>query len=275
MARSNEILLNGMVMQQPQIMLDSQGHYMRGSVPIQVIRGNRDIGNNQLANVRYDAPIIMSGNPSIIEDMVNLKPFDMVEIKGVYTTRDIKRTKMCSCGNKISKPGTLSFISPIYIEVRETGLTEAQAKQILDKRCEVSNSVTVIGNVTSEPEYTNDGKLKMLQYTIAVARQYFLKDDSTLSKVDYPHIKAYGKNAEKDHERIKTKTQVMIKGMLQTRQYTQKFVCEECGQELEGTAVAMEIIPYSTEYLKDFITNEEIAEKNKEKANEIEQTLFG
>ena len=274
MARQNEVFLYGMVMQEPQILTDGNGNYLRGSVPIQTIRGKREISNRQLVNVRFDAPIIMSGDPDVIETMKNLKPFDMVEVKGTYTTKDINRAKMCECGHKNIKQGTASFISPIYLGIRETGNTEAAGKQLLELRCEISNTITVIGNVTADPVYTEE-RTKMIQYTLAVTRKYFLKEDVTRSRVDFPHIKAFGSIAEEDKKRIRKGTKVMVNGMLQTRQYVQDIVCEECGKTLSYTASAMEIIPYSTEYLKDYVTDEELQEKQAAEAEKKEKELFG
>lgn len=273
MARQNEVFLYGMVMQDPTITTQN-GEYIRGSVPIQVIRGKREIGNKQLVNVRYDSPVIMSGDPAMIDIMAQLKPFDMVEVKGTYTTKDIKRSKVCDCGHKAIKQGTLSFISPIYLGIRETENTEAAAKQLLEQRCEISNTVTVIGNVTADPEYTSD-KVHMTQYTLAVTRKYFLKEDVTHSRVDFPHIKAFGSIADEDHKRLKINTKVMVNGMIQTRQYEQKLVCDECGQELRFMTSAMEIIPYSTEYLRNYITDEELQSQAMSKAEEKEKELFG
>lgn len=274
MARQNEVFLYGMVMQKPQILKDENNTYIRGSVPIQVIRGKREISNRQLVNVRYDAPIIMSGDPVIIEIMENLNPFDMIEVKGVYTTKDITKTKMCECGHKNKKPGTLSFISPIYLDIRETNNTEAAAKQLLDRRCEISNTVTVIGNVTAEPEYFAE-KVHMTQYNLAVTRKFFLKEDMTRSTVDFPHIKSFGSIADDDHKHLKMGTKVMVNGMLQTRQYSQALKCEMCGNEMNIISSAMEIIPYSTEYLKNYITEEELQSRAANQAQQTEQELFG
>ena len=275
MARHNEVYIYGMVIVEPRISKDKDGNYLRGVIPLMLIRGDREIGNQDLINVRFDSPFIISQNPDIISKMEKFKLYDMIEVKGTITTKNIIKSKFCDCGCKASKKGTMTFISPIYMDVREHCEDEQEGRTLLKKRCEISNTITVIGNVTNEPSYYHSDKLSTLQYTLAINRKFFIREDKSASRTDYPIVKEFGKRAEEDHRKIQQGTGLLINGMIQTREYSQKIVCPECEQELEINDVATEIIPYAVEYLNNTITDEEIEEKEKEKTQELKKNIFG
>lgn len=275
MARHNEVFLHGMCIMEPTIIKNAEGEYVRGSVPLLVVRGQREIGTNKLIHVKYDSPVAMSGNPEIIKEMEKIHVHDMVELKGVFTTKDIQKAKPCKCGNLCKKPGTLTFISPIYIEKREHAENEMEGKKLLERRAEISNLITVIGNVAAEPEFYHEDKLSILQYKVGINRKYFLKEDATLSKADFPMIKEYGTQAEQSHKKIKQGTNVLVSGMLQTRAFTNKIACSECDEVVEFEDTVMEIVSYTTEYLSNFVTDDEISEKERQKLSEKTQELFG
>lgn len=275
MSRHNEVFLYGMVLMPPQFKKSEEGKNIRGCISLLVIRGQRDICNDKLTNIRYDAPMILTEDEKWIKVMEKLKVCNMVEVKGVYTTRDIDKPKICPYCKEISiKKGTISYISPIYMDVRETGIDEMTAKMLLEKRAEISNSVTIIGTATKEPEYYKEEKYSVLQYPIAVNRKYYIPESQTVSKTDYPMIKTFGIKADEDHKRIKIGTEVLINGMLQTKEFMNKVLCTHCGAENELKDTSMEIIPYATEYLKGYVTEEEIAEQEQKDAKNAAEVLF-
>lgn len=276
MSRHNEVILNGMVLMEPQFKKNEKGENVRGCVSILVIRGQRDICNDKIKNIIYDAPNIVTENPQILRIMEGLKPNMMIECKGVFTTKNVMKAKICPhCKERTSKPGVFSYISPIYFDVRETGLDDLAARALLEKRCEISNSITAIGTVTKEPVFYKDEKISAMEYTIAINRKYFIQEDSTLSKTDYPVVKTFGTKAEEDHKKIKIGTELLINGMLQTKEFRNKIQCENCGEINDFKDTSMEIIPYATEYLKGYRTEEEIQQMQSEKANMILQNLIG
>lgn len=275
MGRHNEVILNGMVLMPPQFKKNEKGENVRGCVSILVIRGQRDICNNKIKNIKYDAPMVMTENPEILDIMETLKPYMMIECKGVFTTKNISKAKICPhCKEKTSKPGVLSYISPIYFDVRETGLDEMGARALLERKCEISNSITAIGTVVKEPEFYKDENLSAMEYTIAINRKFYVQEDSTMSKTDYPVVKTFGHKAEEDHKRIKVGTELLINGMLQTKEFKNKIQCEHCGEINEFKDTSMEIIPYATEYLKGYYTEEEILEREQKKAASIAESII-
>ena len=269
MARHNNVMLYGQVIKEPRIMTDDNGKFTRGMVPINVIRGIRDFGGH-IDNLKYDCPIIMTGEPEKIAEMATWKLYDMVEIKGTVTTKEVNKNTVCtSCGKKNTKEGNIVFINPIYLSVRETNLTQEEGLTLLKKRVEISNSATLIGTLSREVEtYTSEKGLTTTQYQLAVNRKYRLRDDAAENRTDFPWVKSYGEIGDDDAKFLHMGSVVLVDGMIQTRELTRKTICEHCGAEYHWKDNALEIVPYSVEYLQNFISPEEHAEREAQKAEE-------
>lgn len=277
MAKENYVLLNGQVTQNPRIMKDEDGNYLRGMCSITVIRGVRDFGDN-ISHLKYDCPVIMTGNPEKIAEMETWHANDMVEVKGVITTKGIKKVTMCrnpECGAKNKVDGNYTYINPIYLERRETGLTKEEGLELLKKRCEISNYILCVGTLCRDVDVYDTGNMKIAQYQIAVNRKYRLRDSSAEERTDYPWVKSYGENAESDSKSIKTGSVVLIDGMVQTREIVRTSVCSECGTSYKWNDQAMEIVPYQIEYLQNFITSEEWEAKQLQAEEDAKRQIFG
>lgn len=276
MAKHNLVILNAQVLQEPKIFKDDKtNEYVRGICTVLTIRGVRDFGNN-LNHIKYDSPIIMTGNPELIEKMADWHTGDMVEIKGSVTTKDVVKSTTCKqCGNKNKRKGSVVYINPIYLEQREKGLSREEGQELLKQRCEVSNLVTIIGPACREPVvYKTDKGLLITTYQVAIRRKYRIKDDSPENKTDFPWIKSYGSIALNDYKTIKKGTYLFIDGMIQVRDIERNQVCEKCGFEYKWKDTAMEIIPFATEYLRDYKTEEESkALENTENQLDIHRVL--
>ena len=274
MAKHNYVMLNGQVIQDPRIIKDNEGNYLRAMCAIKVIRGVRDFGDN-ISHLKYDCPVIMTGNPEKIEEMEQWKANDIVEIKGVLTTKEIKKVTICECGHKNKVDGNYVYINPIYVERRETGITKDEGLDILKKRCEISNYVNVIGTLCRDVDtYITDKSLKIAQYQIAVNRKYRVKEDSAEIRTDWPWVKSYGKTADDDSKALRKGSVVFIDGMLQTRDIVRTITCEECGNEYRWNDQAMEIVPYEVEYLQNFMTPEEYAAEQLRQEEEAKTKIF-
>ena len=275
MAKHNNVFLYGQVLETPRIITDKDGNYVRGMCAINIIRGVRDFGNH-VDNLKYDCPIILTGEPDKVKEMSTWNKYDMVEVKGPITTKEVTKGAICKhCGEKTSTDGNIVFVSPVYLAVRETGLNSTEeGTNYLKRRIEISNCATLIGTLCRDPETfrTNEG-LSITQYQLAVNRKYRIKDDVAENRTDYPWIKSYGNIAIEDAKYLKTGTVVYIDGMIQTREVTRKTVCASCGEEFEWHDSALEVVPYAVEYLQNFITPEEyeakMSEENESLANDI------
>lgn len=275
MAKHNFVLLNGQVTSNPRIYRDNEGNPLRGMCAVTVIRGTRDFGDN-LCHIKYDCPIIITGNPVQIEEMAAWKENDMVEIKGAITTKDINKSTKCDkCGEKTTEKGTAVFVNPIYMARRETNITKEQGFELLKKRAEISNIATVVGKLMKDPEvYSAPNGMQITQYSLGVMRKYRIKEDAAEIRVDYPWVKSYSKIAELDAKVLRKDSKVFVDGMLQARDVLRKTVCPNCGHEYTWNDTALEIVPYAVEYLEGCLSIEELEEQEEAKAESVVNGIF-
>jgi hypothetical protein len=118
MAKHNFVILNGYIKDTPRFIQDDKGNDVRCICAVYTIRGIRDFGNN-IDHLKYDVPIVMTGNPDIIKKMRECQDGDMVEIKGSVTTKDIiKNVKCKEYGHDNKRKGNIVYINPIYFSIR-------------------------------------------------------------------------------------------------------------------------------------------------------------
>lgn len=275
MARHNDVRLYGQVSKEPRIITDENGNYVRGMCPLNIIRGVRDFGNH-INGLKYDAPIIMTGDPEKIAEMATWKVNDMILIKGTVTTKEVTKSTTCiHCKHKNSVQGNVVFINPIALSAEKRNLTDEEALEELKKHVEISNNVTVIGTLCRDVStYTSEKGLAISQYQLAVNRKFRLRDDAAENRTDYPWIKSYGDIGEEDAKFLHMGSVVLIDGMIQTRDVKRKTVCSECGEEYVWKDNALEIVPFSVEYLQNYILPEEYEKIESEKNQEAIDKIF-
>ena len=225
-----------------------------------------------LENVRYDAPALRTSDPVWCEEISGWKVGDMIEVKGTVTSREIIRTNICpKCGTENKVQGIVTYVHPIFCSKREPNTTQEEGIRLLQYRNEISNNVTEIGMLTADPVYheTKAGSL-IAKYQIAVMRRFRIKEDSPDRKADFIWIKSFGKIAEQDRKYLKKGTLIYIDGVLQTTTYDREIVCAECGEEFTSPETSMEVVPYTVEYLKDYIPQKESDESDK---NSVEHLI--
>lgn len=276
MARHNYVMLYGQVKGKPKIYMTKEGVPSRAMSALVVIRGIRDAGDN-IRELKYDCPVIMSGNHAMIEQMSKWNENDMVEIKGSVTTRDIKKSTKCpECGEVSSSDGNVVFINPIYIGLRETGVNKKEGQELLKKRCEISNIAILVGNLCREPETILTPKgTPVTQYQLAVSRKFHIKEDRADIKVDYPWVKSFGELARMDAASLSKGSMVLVDGTIQTRSVQRRTTCESCDHEYTWNDSAFEIVPYAVEYLQKFKLPEDIEAEEDEKNAVVANDVLG
>lgn len=276
MARHNSLSLFGMVSEDPIILKDdTTGIYKKGMMNLVLIRNKRDVGDGDDDSLRFDMPIVYSGNSDIIAEIAKLKKHDLVEIKGFLTTMDIyKKTtcKHCQAENKLR--GTLAFVTPLYLDLRKTDLEEREALIELKKHMEISNQILLVGNLCDNVQYYHEGRVKNALYQLAVNRKYYLNDGMPNIRTDYPYIRSFGDNATQDRDAIHKGSLVLIDGRIQTREFPRNSVCETCGEIYDWNDNTIEVVPYSVEYLQNYLTPEDIAKKEADDLAQIKQNLY-
>lgn len=275
MAKHNNVFLYGQITKKPVIKKDEDGKPISGLCHILVLRGLREFGS-KIENLKYDIPAIMTGNPVHAAEMAKWEAGDMVEIKGSVTTKDIVKSTFCKhCGKKNTRKGNAVFINPIYMGRRETNVSEAERIELLKKRCEISNQVTLVGTLCREPQcFKTESGLTITTYQLAVNRKFRIKEDPAEIRTDFPWVKSYGSIAENDIKTLKKGSYVLIDGRIQARDIERTQVCEHCGQSYQWHDSALEIVPYATEYLRNFYTPEEQAQKDEEEYKKAIASVF-
>jgi len=251
MAKENIVILHGQVQIPPKVYINKDKELIKAIFALKVLRRPMWGGQVMANKLYFDCPIIYTKNAVMIEHSSTLAMHDMADIRGVLTTQEVLKSTICGeCGHKNSGKGNSVYVTPLYICRREQEITPEQGLELLKERSEVSNLVMVIGTLCRDPElYTGERERSSVQYQLAVNRKFRIKEDAPETKTDYPWVKTHGQQALKDAESLKTGSVVYISGSLQTRDVTRTTVCEKCGTEYTWNDTAMEIVPYSTEYL--------------------------
>lgn len=263
-------------MKAPVIQTDDDGNYIYGTCYLNVVRGFREVGDHK-RYMKSDNPMIMSRDPSILRIMETWQENDIVQVKGVVAAKNIRKASYCQhCGAKNTAEGSLVYVNPIFVMTMEHAPDINEALKRLSEMREISNQVYVLGTLCRDPKkVTPKEGLTVTQYQIALNRKYFIRTDPPEIKSDYPWVKSYGENAIEDRQRLHVGSKVFIDGCLQARSVQKHIVCSECGQQYNWKDRAMEIVPYETEYVGNFYTEEEIEEKRKKEAKDAFRSIFG
>lgn len=277
MARENFVLLHGQIISDPKIYQAEDGTLTRAITAIKVLRRPYINGNGEVigGKLHVDCPIIMTGSVDFIHKFSEMQEGDMVDIKGVVTTREVTKSTICKkCGHKNSVLGNSVYITPIYACRRENKLNPVTGFELLKERNEISNLFILIGNLCRPPQYYTDKSINYstCQYQIAVNRKYHIRDMGVEERTDYPWIKSYGKQAQQDALRLQEGSTIYVIGGIQTREILRTTRCEDCEEEYTWKDTASEIVPYAVEYLTgcNFPEREEKCEAE----NEKQETIF-
>lgn len=277
MAKHNHAELLGVIQRKPTIVTDDKGNYKHAVAFIRVTRGPREVEDKKYA-IKYDYPVVMTKEARFIEEIDKWEVGDVVLVKGTIATTTIKKASICKneeCGAQNKFEGLFVYINPIHLlKIRHFDTNEDAMKFILDNG-EISNQIQVIGTLVRDPKkITPKAGLTVTQYQIALNRKYKIPTDPPEVKTDYPWVKVYGENAISDRQRLHVGSEVYIDGCIQARGINRKSVCQTCGKEYEWRETAMELVPFSTEYLNEFYTDEEIEEREQSRLEQIERDIF-
>lgn len=267
MAIHNDFRGYAQVVSQPNIFKFENGEYKSAVVLVGTIRGKRDAGNG-LEHVRYDVPMIRTGNPRNVEEINSWKQLDMVEVKGTITTRELNKKTICPhCKASNVNKSVVTFINPIYCSKRETNITKEHGISLLRQRCEISNSATLSGMLIRDPEfYKSEKGIDVCQFQIAVLRKFRIIEDNPDVKADFIWIKTFGKIAKDCYKALRKGSTIFVDGFLQVRPFKKELTCSECEKTYEIEDSAVEVVPYSVEYLRDFVEQDEIERQKDEEA---------
>lgn len=141
---------------------------------------------------------------------------------------------------------------------------------------EISNRIYIMGNVCADPSYNPiDNGGRVCTYQLGINRKVFIREDDPSVRADFPWVKSLGDQADKDRDALMKGSLVFIDGSIQARDdFLMDKKCENCGEITKVKGQAMEIIPYSVEYLRNCITSSDEDEDEFED-DEFEETTPG
>lgn len=310
MARENIVYLRASVAKAPTV-IKKDGEYLYALTFVNVVRGNRKVGDHR-KYMKTDYVPVMTQVESCMKEIETWKEFDIVDIKGVVATRRVAKTSYCECGAKNTHQGVMVYCEAIYAEKLKSLSSDQECLQYLADRREISNQVFLFGTLCREPKkITPKQGLTVTQYQIAMNRKYRIQKDAPEIKADYPWVKSYGENAESDKRKLRVGSEVYIDGCVQTRAVERHAVCGAqldedgkpirdddgkpiiledaegnpagCGVDYTWKDRALEIVPFATEYILDYYSEEEadaieqerLAQKARDKAAKKKVDLRG
>lgn len=104
-----------------------------------------------------------------------------------------------------------------------------------------------MGNLCRNPSTWEDGRATA--YQVGVNRNFFLHNDSPEVHSDYPYVRSYGRQADADIVKLHKGDVVFVDGFLRNRTFDRVSVCPECDTEILWKDKALEIVPYTVQYL--------------------------
>lgn len=276
MARLNIVHMKGVVAADPTIVKRENASMGRASLVL--ARDTRKV-ENRVKHAVQDRPYIITTEEHIVAQMEKISKYDIIYVKGVLSTRKIPKTSYCAeCGEKNTVEGILTYVTPLSIEKVSSVENEDEMIAYLNQ-AEVrptSNEVHVFGRLTRDPKKVSPKSgLVVTQYQIALNRKYIIRDDPPEVRADYPWVKSYGEAAEEDRFRLMKDSIVFIDGYLQTRNVNKHQTCVKCGKLYDWTDRAMELVPYDTEYIMRYRSDEEIEKIKKDRAAQAWRDVFG
>ena len=266
MAFDNDARLFARVIQKPLVRMDENGNPFQVETYLHVLRGRRDFGLH-FGQVEYQIALVVSTDDVMLQKIQVWDKNDFVYVHGYVSTNDIEKQSWCPnkvqvtrggvmtetiCGAENTKAGTLTYVNPLNVYRLAANLTEEKSMMYLRSCEEESNSVKLVGRLCADPEEVNyKAGVPTAMYTLAIKRSKFFKNEPSDWDTDFPVVRSYGEIAVKDLMALQKNSTVMIDGYLQSRRIKQRTICSSCGQEYEWDDLAMEVIPYRVEYLKN------------------------
>lgn len=296
MGKLNDVRLYAKVYTAPQIMRDENGNKTLAFVYLQTVRPDRLV--EDFRNYVKDEKILVisqeSSQMDIIEDW---KENDIISLYGVlYSVSMIKNSVCPYCKegkmadgtivepkNTINKTrGNMLYVVPIHtIKIKSYGEGD-EAKQLsyndIVEHREISNNVKALGTLIREPllntKMSGKNKVMITRYLIALNRKYVIKTDDPIIRTDYPIVASFGEQALTDAACLTTGSEIIIDGFLQGRKIRRTTKCPVCEQFYKWEDRTMELVPFDTEFVTGYKSNEDVKAEFGMEVEALKQKLF-
>lgn len=251
MAKENSVILHGVALSDATTKLGSDQNPIRAQLYIRVVDRAKTSGDRE--EIQYTTAFVYSGNQKVMEKMYDIHEGDLVDVYGTLTTNKVPKRRVCPCCGTInSTKGDITYVSPMYVCKRESGLSEEEVNKLLAERSEYSNRVYMIGNICAGLEYNDQNGTgnPMLRYQLAIPRTIRVHDDTANTETDYPWVLATGYQAVEGKDALRIGSVVYLKGHLRSRNQDKEIQCASCGTVFVSPDFPLiRISPHFTEYL--------------------------
>lgn len=222
---------------------------------IEVVKGIRHCGNNR-AQYKHDIITVITDVDYLVDEIKSWKTDDMVEVKGVLAKEEVSLVSECPyCKAENTKDFTAIFVEPVYLSKIEKANSRKITNDLLTKKREISNQITIGGNlVTPVQKYVDKNGCNGAVYNIRTEENNRYFPDKTSSNVFL--VRSYEDMAEQDSKFLKKNSLVLIDGSLQSVKSKKKIVCEKCEKTYSQECFSLEIIPYDCEYASEYTIEE-------------------
>lgn len=250
MARENSVLLHGVALGDASIK-KPENAATRCMLYLRVV--DRTKMQNGKDEIQYTTVFIYSANPKVVDKMSEIQEGDLVDVYGTITTATVTKRRRCPCcGSENVTRGDATYVSPLYVCRRETGLTKEEVDALLMERSELSNRVYAIGNICAGLDYNDKQGTgnPVLRYQLAIPRTIRVHDDTANLETDFPWVLATGYQAVEGKDALRIGSVVYIKGHLRSKNQEKEVRCTACDSVFTAHDFPlMRISPHFTEYL--------------------------
>ena len=240
MARDNSFIFFGKLDNAPIVLFNDESKTYRVTFTIMTLRKNG----------RKDYPRISIyglSEEKAKQYVAKLKPDSFVQVRGMVTTKLIKKSVKCE------KCGQICMVDTLQSEVISYG-NPLVLQENIDPAdiAEFANNGTLIGAVCMDVRRMDriTGK-SVAQFQIAVNRRYRVDEQGAEKRTDYPWVKVFGNVADECLKRLHKGSQVYINGPFQTRDINRHAKCEHCGEPIIFAERVGEIAPMGVEFLNE------------------------
>lgn len=276
MAKQNTAILYGFIEKKPVIINDREtGEPQMGTCYLHTVRSVRDAHDGK-KYMKHDHPMLVTLEKHIMQEMETWQENDTIYIKGTVASKRVPKKCYCpECGTENRAKGLLLYVNPIFARRVHSFPDKDGAQTEIIKCREISNQAIIFGELCNDPSFFKTKRgLVVTQYQLETPRKYRIKSDDPENRTDWPWVKSYGDQALNDKMRLRKGALVLIDGTLQARTVNRKTKCEQCGTIFPWQDHTMEIVPFDTEYLAGYKTDEMIKEEKGQESEEILQQLF-
>ena len=219
--------------------------------------------------IMFDEIVVMTQNPDMIQFIhTNVKKMDVLYIKGLLCTAEVKRSFICGeCGEPFKENGVSCYVHPINVYVCQRNLTEKEGNMLIQNNAEVSDEVIMDGVICTDVRYLPEKHYAY--YKLAVKRSYHVLEDPPERRIDYPVINSYFEQADTDSKCLHKGSRINVKGAIRVRAISRKVACPCCGTEADAQYKVLEVVASNISYT----ANWEAPEQDQESTVEVEQNI--